>query len=525
MLDRDLLATTTRIDILPDYSSTKRTTQNVAISATPDRQTRYRPVGGEGFQQLFHSVYDGALITDTEGNIHDLNGRASRFLAYDRSDILGHNIVDMLYGSDASLIDEVRSSLKEDKFILIQAACVRSDGSIFPAEISVNRLTLNSTDYFCFFLRDITVRQESEDRLRTGHTAIQNAANGIAVANLEGNIEYVNSAMLELWGVDEPEFMIGKNMQDFLCDSETADEILVAISRRMSWEQEIACETAGGSAFYVQVSVAPNLNSDEEITGMVFSLLDITEIKRATRELEQTLEELQRSNGDLEQFAYAISHDLQAPLRKITTFAGMIKTQADAQVSPQTLDYLGRMTHSAERMSQLISGLLQYSRISTKEKPHEPLSLDTTVAGVLSDLEAALLETDGTVNVAPLPEIAAEPTQMQQLFQNLIANAIKFHRPDAAPIVDITASLLPPGEENDDACHEIMVEDNGIGFPAEDGERIFGVFQRLHSESEFEGTGIGLAICRKIVERHGGKLTAFAAEGEGACFRIVLPKT
>ena len=258
---------------------------------------------------------------------------------------------------------------------------------------------------------------------------------------------------------------------------------------------------------------------------MVFSLLDITGLKFTANKLEKALLELQRSNEDLEQFAYAVSHDLQAPLRKISTFSEMIATDTDGPLPEQTADYLGRMKHAADRMSKLILGLREYSRVSTQEKPYEPLELNATVSGVLSDLEADVLAVNGQVNVADLPCIAAEPTQMRQLFQNLIANALKFHKPGVPPVVDITATTLPPSEESDTACYEIMVEDNGIGFSAEDAERIFGVFQRLHSEREFEGTGVGLAICRKIVERHGGQLTAAAEKDEGSCFRIVIPQT
>ncbi len=524
-MDRNILATTTRIDILPDYASAKRQTQNVSLANPLDAQDSYRPLGGADFQQLLDSVYDGALLTDTSGNILDANGRACQFLNYEHSDILGCSIVGMLYGSDMTLIDEVRGSLENDKFLLIQAACVCSDGRMFPAEISVNRVSLQDTEYYCFFIRDISVRREAEDRLRTGHTAIQNAANGIAVADLKGNISYVNSAMLELWGMRSLEDMVGKNMRTFLCDDDTANAILMAVSRRLAWAQELACETVRGSTFYVRASVAPNMNSDDEVTGMVFSLLDITDVKLTTLKLERTLTELQRSNEDLEQFAYAVSHDLQAPLRKITTFADIIMGHDESELAPDIQDALSRMQHSAGRMVELIEGLLRYSRVTTREKPHEPVDLNEMVKGVLSDLEASLHETCGTVNIGPLPTLVADPIQMRQLFQNLIGNALKFHRADVPPIVEVTSTIVPPDEENDVPQHEIMIEDNGIGFPQEDVDRIFGVFQRLHGAQEYPGTGIGLAICRRIAERHDGQLTAISEEGEGACFRILLPST
>ncbi len=524
-MDRNDLASTTRIDILPDNAAAKRKPRNVNLTGTTEPPEAYPRLGGDDFQQLLNSVYDGALLTDTSGNIMDANGRACQFLRYERDSILGSNIIGLLYGADMSLIADVRSSLKDDNFLLIQAACVCSDGVMFPAEISGNRVSLEDAEYYCFFIRDISVRREAEDRLRTGHTVIQNAANGIAVADLDGNISYVNSAMLDLWGMRDAEAMEGRNVREFLCDDETANAILMAMSRRLVWEQELTCETLHGSTFYVRASVAPNLNADEEVTGMVFSLLDITDVKLTTLKLKHTLAELQRSNQDLEQFAYAVSHDLQAPLRKITSFANIIRDQSASQLAPDIIDALARMQNSASRMTQLIQGLLRYSRVTTQEHPHELLDLNDIITDVLSDLEASLHETCGTVNIASLPTIAGDPVQMRQLFQNLIGNALKFHKPDVAPIVDVNCRSLLPGKKDSVAQYEIVVEDNGIGFPQEAAERIFAVFQRLHRPSDYQGTGIGLAICRRIVERHGGTLTAVSKEDAGARFRVVLPTT
>ncbi len=520
-MNRDTLATTTRIDILPDDTA-QQATRNVSLSAGSD--TEHVPLGSEDFQQLLDSVYDGTIVTNTDGTIREANGRACKFLGYTRTELIGASIVGMLYGSDSSLLDEIQTTLASDKFVLIQAACIRSDGKMFPAEISVNSVALKGKLYFCFFIRDITLRRETEDRLRTGHAAIQNAANGIGVADLEGNISYVNTAMEELWGLASPDTMLGWNISDFLCDEDTTETIITAVSRRLVWEHELTCKTVAGSTFHIRASVAPNLNADEEVTGMVLSLLDVTIQKQTAARLEATFSELKRSNEDLEQFAYAVSHDLQAPLRKITTFADIIDTDEGSQLSSSTEDALARMRNAASRMIQLIKGLLEYSRISTNEQPHCKVDLSDLVDTVLLDLETDIAQAGATVNVAPLPTITAEPVQMRQLFQNLIDNAIKFRRPDARPIVNVTSALLSQQDEPESEQYEIVVEDNGIGLPREQTERIFGVFQRLHSTKEYKGTGVGLALCRKIVERHGGQLTATPAEHHGARFRIVIPK-
>ena len=519
-----ILTTTTRIDILPDGEYSNRKTENINKLYETEKLLVHKPLGGSDFQALLQNIYDGTIISDTDGNILDTNERACHFLKCKNIDITGCNIVSLLYGSDISLIENIRSSLKENKYILIQAACVRSDGSMFPAEISVNRLALDHTVYFCFFIRDISVRREAENHLRTGNAAIQNAGNGIAVADLGGVIEYTNLAMLNLWGLDDKNSMCGMNIREFLCDDITASEIEQTISNHMIWEKELTCKTVSGSTFYVQASAASNLDSDGEIVGMVLSLLDITGMKYATRKLENTMAELRRSNEDLEQFAYAVSHDLQAPLRKISMFADIIKSKETSNLLPSTTDALDRMQNASRRMSELIQGLLQYSRVSSREKPREILDLNEIISEVIADLDVPLLETEGRVNVGQMPEIIADPLQMRQLFQNLIGNALKFHKPGLPPVVDISARVFPADETNSVPYCEIEVKDNGIGFPEKDAERIFGVFQKLHKPAEYEGTGIGLAICRKIAERHNGDLIAEGNNGEGASFRVTLPQ-
>ena len=523
MTTQGILATTTRIDLLPDTPKTNTRLQN---ETRPQHAHEQEPIqqGGADFQQLFNSVYDGALLTDSAGRIHNANDRACQFLKYSHKELVGGNVINLLYDAEPPLLDEIHESLEKDIFILIQAACICSDDSTFPAEISVNNLTLENYSFLCFFIRDTSIRREAEEHMRTGNTAIQNAAIGIAAADLQGNINYVNAAILELWGLNKDEDMLGNNIEDFLCDQETKETIITAISRRLAWEQDLTCRTTRGTNFYVRASIAPNVNANDEITGMVLSLLDVTRLRLTAQTLEETLSNLRRSNQDLEQFAYAISHDLQAPLRKISTFTEIIKSDTESELTETMQDYLGRMENASERMRTLIEGLLRYSRITTTEVPHEVLDLNEIVTNVISDLEAHIFEAKGRINVSPLPPVAADPTQMRQLFQNLIGNAVKFHTHDVPPVVDIQAEEPSSEGEDQSTFCIINVTDNGIGFPAKDADRIFGVFQQLNSKAAYEGSGIGLAICRKIVERHGGNLTAESTEGQGASFKIMLPR-
>lgn len=247
-----------------------------------------------------------------------------------------------------------------------------------------------------------------------------------------------------------------------------------------------------------------------------------------TRELNDMNTELERSNRELQDFAFVASHDLQEPLRKIQAFGDRLRTVQGPKFDDQGRDYLDRMHNAAGRMHTLINDLLTFSRVTTKAQPFEPTDLNQVVSGVISDLEARIDESGGEVKVSELPVVEADEMQMRQLFQNLIANALKFSKKDTAPQVTISAETAASdaegeGAESGSGFVEISVKDNGIGFDEKYLDRIFTPFQRLHGRNEYEGTGIGLAVCRKIVERHGGALSARSKPGHGATFIVSLP--
>ena len=268
-----------------------------------------------------------------------------------------------------------------------------------------------------------------------------------------------------------------------------------------------------------------------ELTAVNDNLrVEIAERQRAEERLRQTAAELARSNAELEQFAYVASHDLQEPLRKVQAFGDMLATACGTALTEEGQDYLRRMQNAARRMQLLINDLLTFSRVTSQAKPYVQVDLARTAREVLSDLEARLQDTQGRVEVGELPQLDADPLQMHQLLQNLIGNALKFHRPNEPPLVQVQGRVLkggggglPAGMTPEDVC-EITVRDNGIGFDEKYRERIFAPFQRLHGRGEYEGTGMGLAICRKIVERHGGTITVRSAPGQGATFVALLPR-
>ncbi len=252
-------------------------------------------------------------------------------------------------------------------------------------------------------------------------------------------------------------------------------------------------------------------------------------IEERTQVLRVYSDELARSNRELEDFAFVASHDLQEPLRKIRAFGNRLESGYADVIDERGQDFLKRMLNAAERMSMLISDLLAFSRVSTRGKDFEDVDLNNVLKDILSDLEIAIDESGATVSVDTMPVIKGDKSQIEQLMLNLMSNALKFRKSDISPEITVTCTS-PEEEDLVNVLHQeeyhwtkITIRDNGIGFEQSFAEKIFAPFQRLHGRSEYKGTGIGLAVCRRIVERHNGHITAASEPGEGACFTIIIP--
>lgn len=252
---------------------------------------------------------------------------------------------------------------------------------------------------------------------------------------------------------------------------------------------------------------------------------EIEERKRLEEQAVKFAKELQGSNRELEQFASVASHDLQEPLRKIQAFSDRLVTKYRDQIDDNGKDYIDRIRFSAGRMRHLIEDLLTFSRVSTKGKTFAPVELNEVLKGVLADLEVRIQETQATITIDSLPTIEADEHQMRQLFQNLLGNGLKFHRPGVPPELRLKVCNASNSVHEEPSFCEMNFTDNGIGFEKQYAERIFQLFQRLHGRSDYEGTGMGLAICKKIVERHGGTIIAEGIPGIGATFTVRLPMT
>lgn len=266
---------------------------------------------------------------------------------------------------------------------------------------------------------------------------------------------------------------------------------------------------------------ARRINHDGNQTLMILlAIEDVTERRRTEAAIQIYTKKLEWSNRELQEFAYIASHDLQEPLRAVASFSDRLLSKHGDALGEDGRDYLDRMQRAAGRMRVLVQDLLAYSRISSKARPFKSVNLAKMAQHAVSDLSTRLEETGGQVDIGMLQRVEGDETQLRQLLQNLIDNGLKFHAPDVPPRIAISSSSKPKGGVD---CVELLVEDNGIGFDTKYCDRIFTPFQRLHTRQAYAGTGIGLAVCRKIAERHGGSITAESAPGQGATFIVMLP--
>jgi two-component system, LuxR family, sensor kinase FixL len=367
---------------------------------------------------------------------------------------------------------------------------------------------------------------EERNRLRA---LIESLPQGVYFKDLNSTYLMVNPSYARDVG-KEPAAMIGRQDRDLfpptVAENLRADDQRVASLRQLETIEETRLLPSGERRI-IEITKCPVTDQHDQIIGLLGIQTNVTERKETEMQLKAFAAKLERSNHELQDFAYVASHDLQEPLRKVAIFGNRLLTKCAEQLAPEGCDYLERILNATKRMQNLINDLLSYSRASTQLHPFAPVNLTEVLKEVATDLEARVEESQAKIEIGELPTLEADLLQMRQLFQNLVGNALKFRKPESPPHVRIQGTLVSNSEVLEagpmvDYC-QITVADNGIGFDQKYADRIFHVFQRLHNRSQFEGCGVGLAICRKIVERHGGSITAKSAPGEGATFILCLP--
>jgi PAS domain S-box-containing protein len=379
---------------------------------------------------------------------------------------------------------------------------------------------------------ELAERKRAEQRVRDSealyHSLVDTLPVSILRKDLKGRVTYGNRGYCEKMRKPLSE-LVGKT--DFelfpreLAEKYSHDDDKVVTTGEM-FEDIEEHRTGDGKRIYVHVLKAPVRDAQGAVVGTQVIFWDVTARKLAEEALEKAAAELARSNKELEQFAYVASHDLQEPLRMITSYTQLVGRRYADRLDDNAREFMQFAVDGALRMQRLIQDLLTYSRVGTRGKPFEPVSCDQVLTNALANLKITVEESNVAITHDALPEVLGDPVQLTQLFQNLIGNAIKF-RGDGLPKIHIGATRRPRKDpEQTGGCLEewvVSVRDNGIGIEPQYFERIFVIFQRLHTRDQYPGTGIGLAICKKIVERHGGQIWVESKPGAGSTFAFTLP--
>ena len=395
------------------------------------------------------------------------------------------------------------------------------DGGIVGTRSDITELKLREIEM-------LRISQQLHAKNKQFDTALSNMIQGLCMFDRHQKLIVVNRRYLEIYGFSPDVVKPGITLRELM-------EYSVSLGNYTQEQAEKAlAERNDPERLRLRTTIKQRLkdgriigvmNEPMEDGGTIATYQDITEIEvNAERALEYT-QKLERSNRELVDFAYVASHDLQEPLRKIEAFGDRLMKKYATILPDDGKMFVDRMQSAAERMRRLINDLLSYSRVTTNAKPFQLVNIRSVLTDVVSDLQIRIEENHANVEIGEMPDIVCDPTQIRQLFQNLIGNALKFKKADVPPVVRVAGHSVPADEKTaTEAMVEITISDNGIGFDNQFRDQIFTIFQRLHSRNEYEGTGIGLATCRKIVERHGGSIMADGKPGEGSVFTITIPQ-
>ena len=495
------------------------------------------------YESLVGATTDAIISLDRNGRVLLWNPAAVEMFGYRSDEVQGLKIVDLIIPEDGggSISDVVRvPSAAENR--RVEAEARRRSGERFQVEVSMSKTRSGGEWVTTLIVRDIDDRKRTELDMRQAMEALalergllnavlEQMPAGVIIAEAERGDPILGNRIAEnLWLEGfRAERALHADGKPYLPEEWPLTRAMR--NGEVILQEEVAFLRTDGTKGILSVNAAPIRDEGEKAIAGVLTFHDITprkamedELRKSRRELElrvrQRTAELERKNQDLRDFTFIASHDLQEPLRKIQTFGDLIVARLEGFPDEPTRDYVRRMQRGAARMELLLNSLLNYSRLNSRAQCFSPTDLNEAVREAVSALEIRIRETGGSVEVQRLPTLLADGSQITQIFQNLIGNALKFHKDGERPVVKISSQPL---EGIRAGGHKIFVEDNGIGFDEQYLERIFMPFQRLHGRSEYSGVGMGLAICKKIVERHGGHITAKSAPGKGSTFIVTLP--
>ncbi len=497
--------------ILIDISERKQ-----AETALQESERKYR--------ELAELMGSGVFEADIAGVLTYANPKGLAMFGLDQNDLIkGFNIFEVIAERelDAARVNFARV-LRQEDIGPIEYLARRKDGTTFSA------LTYTSAvirEDVVAGIRGVVVDvselkraeqalRESERRFRT---LLQSLHEGIWLLDKDDRTTFVNPRMADMLGYSVEE-MLGKPVYSFSGAEWQTKAAAFMERRKQGISEQIEAEMLrkDGGRVVALLETSPILDEEGQYTGSVAGVQDITERKLAEERLKQTMAELDRSNKELEQFAYVTSHDLREPLRMMTSFSQSLEKRFKGRLDQTADEYIHFIVDGAARMQRLIDDILLFSRVTTRALPFESVEMEKIIQDVRVNLRAAVEETKATITHGNLPLVQADPSQMIQVMQNLIGNAIKFHREEEPPVVHISAAR--EGGE-----WIFSVKDNGIGIDPELFGRLFNLFQRLHPQDKYPGTGVGLAVTKKIIQRHGGRVWVESLPEKGSTFHFSLP--
>lgn len=487
---------------------------------------------------------DAVFWVDLNGSFIYVNDTACRYLGYTRRELLGMHIPEIDPTFSAEVWHTQYSQLEQQGAVTFETTHQRKDGSLFPVEITATFLRYHHYEYICSFVRDITERKqlqkalaEREERFRL---LAENAPDIIYRYRLApfAGYEYISPSCERITGYSPDEYYANPDMamQILHPDNQFLRNVIRETPGNFTEPMVLHCLHRNGTEIWLEQRNTVVYDEDGTPIAVEGIARDVTEQKQMETELQETnrqlkheiaarawaeqvamlkADELARSNEELEHFAYIASHDLQEPLRMVSSYVQLLAEEYHDKLDDDARDYINYAVDGSLRMKNLINDLLQYSRVGTKGKPMVATDSGDILNRVIASLHMTLEETGGMVSYDPLPVVMADEMQLERLFLNLIGNAIKFAG-DHPPVVHIWAS------PDKDDMWQFAVQDNGIGIEPQYAERVFQIFQRLHSRGDYAGTGIGLAICKKIVERHGGTIWIESQPDNGTTFFFTL---
>jgi len=486
---------------------------------------------GAKYRGLLEAAPDAMVVVNQSGEIVLLNLQAEKRFGYRRDELLGQKVTSIIPEGFAErlIADALRSAedaLAQQIGTGIELNGRRKDGSEFPIEIMLSPLKSAEGILVTAAIRDISVRKKAEKHLAQMEGRyrglLEAAPDAMVVVNQDGEIVLLNVQAEKQFGYKRDE-LLGQKVKNLIpegfAERLVADALRSAedaLAQQIGTGIELIGRRKNGSDFPIEIMLSP-LESAEGIL-VTAAIRDITKRKKAEAHLLQKVEELNRSNEELGQFAYVVSHDLQEPLRMVASYTQLLSRRYKGKLDSDADEFISFAADGASRMQRLIQDLLAYSRVGTKGKDLLDTSSEDALQQALINLRGAIKDSGALVTHDPLPGVLADEMQLIQLFQNLVGNAIKYQS-SGVPRVHVSAT------RNGVRKWVFSVQDNGLGIDPQYFEKIFGMFQRLHKREEFAGTGIGLAICKKIVDRHGGSISVESRPGLGSTFRFALAGT